>query len=75
MTAQGFLAFKARLKQDFGKVMARFVLYTGLVVGDAGIAITALPHGKRGNKYERLFDRNKTTDKNLLARTESCEDT
>lgn len=54
--------FKARLKQDFGKVMARLVLYTDLVVGDAGIATTALPHGKRGNKYERLFDRNKATD-------------
>jgi len=27
VTAQGFLAFKARLKQDFGKVMARFLIY------------------------------------------------
>ena len=27
--AQGFLAFKARLKQDSGKDMARFVLYNG----------------------------------------------
>ena len=45
--------------------MARLMLYTGLVVGYAGIAITALPHRKRGNKYERLLDRNKTTDKNL----------
>lgn len=62
MTAQGFVVFKARLKQDFGKVMARLVLYTDLVVGDAGIATTALPHGKRGNKYERLFNRNKATD-------------
>ena len=52
-------------KLSLGKVMARFVFYTGLVVGYAGIAITALPHRKRGNKYERLLDRNKTTDKNL----------
>jgi len=34
---QGFLAIQARLKQDFGKVMARFLLYTDLVVRDAGI--------------------------------------
>lgn len=62
MTVQGFFVFKARLKQDFGKVMARLMLYTGFVIGDTGNTITALPHGKRGNKYERLFDRNKATD-------------
>lgn len=55
MTIQGFL-FKARLKQDFGKVIARLVPYTDFVLKDVGTIIRALLHGKRGNKYEQLFD-------------------
>jgi len=38
--------FKARLKQDFGKVTARLWLYTGLVVRDVGIINLIISIGK-----------------------------
>lgn len=42
VTAQGFLTAKARQKQDYGKVTARLMLYTLMVIASAVISVITL---------------------------------